>query len=281
MKYLVLGNKGQLGREFEDTFIQKGYDFSAYDIDKVDISNYKDIKSLIESVNPGIIINCAAYNQVDAAESDYYSAMKANYTGPLNLVNISTDRKIKLLHFSTDYVYDGGKSEPYNEDDEANPLSIYAKSKYMGERAVLENSDKSLVLRVSWVFGKGRQNFIYRLLQWAGKNPELKIVTDEISVPTWTGSIVEICMKSLEQGLSGLYCSPNSASASRYDWAVKAMKILGKDIKIIPCKSEIFDLPAKRPGYSVMTNQRISETLSIEIPEWHEVLNSFLQNEII
>jgi dTDP-4-dehydrorhamnose reductase len=276
-KYLILGSKGQLGKEFVRFFQKIEANYQAFDIDEIDISDKDKLYELCQSYKPDFIINCAAYNLVDNAESDPDSAYKSNTYGVQNLAEISSGTKSFLIHYGTDYVFDGKKETGlYTEEDMANPLSVYAKSKYEGELKVKENTDNYLILRLSWVFGDGQQNFIYKLLLWAEKNEYLKIAFDEVSVPTYTRSIVETTLKALNSGLKGLFHLTNSGYASRYEWAKYVLKKMNKKNILYPVSKEFFNLPAKRPGFSAMSNVLISKSLEIEIPSWEESVDDYL-----
>jgi len=277
MKYLVFGSKGQLGKEFVSYFHKNEANYKAFDIDEIDISERDKVNELCRIYKPDIILNCAAYNLVDNAEGNPEAAYKSNSKGVENLAEISKELNSFLIHFGTDYVFDGKKETGlYTEEDKANPLSTYAKSKYEGEQKVRENTDNYLILRLSWVFGDGQQNFIYKLLQWAEKNEYLKIAFDEVSVPTFTKSIVETTFRALKSGLKGLFHLTNSGYASRYEWAKYVLRKMNRKNILYPVSKDIFNLPAKRPGFSAMSNELISRSLEIEIPSWEEAVDDYL-----
>ena len=277
MKYLILGNKGQLGKEFEKYFIQNDIEYSGYDIDKINIANSDDIIQLVDYEKPSVIINCAAYNNVDAAENDKSTAIAVNKNGVENLAHAALKHSAFLVHYSSDYVFDGNKDTGlYIETDRTNPLSVYGESKLAGEKIALGLDNDSLVFRLSWVFGKGTQNFIYKLRQWAKSNDRLKIVYDEFSVPTYTKTVVELTMASLGKGLSGLFHLTNSGYCSRYEWAKLILNTLKKDIFIYPCPMSDFDLPARRPKFSSMDNSKISNELGIDIVRWETAVKDFI-----
>ncbi len=276
MKYLIIGNKGQLGKEFQKQFEQTGIKHSGFDIDKIDITNEKDVSNLISAEKPSVIINCAAYNQVDTAETEKDTAFDVNEKGVRNLCNAARQNSSFIIHYSTDYVFDGEKTNGlYTELDSTNPISIYGQSKLSGERIALDMYDASLVMRLSWVFGEGTQNFIYKLQQWAEKNEMLKIVYDEFSVPTYTATVVEVTLRALDKGLTGLFHLTNSGYCSRYEWAKYILRLLENDIFIYPCSIKDFALPAQRPKFSAMSNKKISSELDIEIIYWQEAVKSF------
>ena len=276
MKYLIIGSKGQLGSEFERKLTELEKDFVAVDIDAIDISEYHHVIDLFSSVKPGLVINCAAYNDVDGAESNIESAFKVNAEGTKYLAFASYKFHSFLIHFSSDYVFDGEKtSGMYIETDKTNPINQYGRSKLAGELNLVNEIEKYLLFRLSWVYGKGTQNFIYKLKQWAKDKDKLNISTDEISVPTYTKIIVDVVLKSINQGIEGLYHLTNSGFASRFDWAKSIRKLSGLNAELTPVQQDFFKLPAKRPKISAMSNEKLSSELNVTIPHWEESLKEF------
>jgi len=270
MRILISGAKGQLGREFVRKLEKEGRDFLALGRDKLDVSNLKQVLQVFEEYKPDIVINCSAYNLVDKAEEEKEIAFKTNAIGPRNLAFACEKYKAFLVHYSTDYVFDGKKEGLYTEEDKPAPLNEYGKSKYLGEILLKEETDKYLIFRVSWVYGEGKQSFIYKLMQWAETQEYLRIVCDEFSVPTSTRTIVEVTLKAINAGLTGLYHLVNSGYASRYEWAKEVLKIKGIKKFIYPAYQADFNLPAKRPRFSPMSNKKICKELEIEIKDWRE-----------
>ncbi|MGC8985023.1 MAG: SDR family oxidoreductase, partial [Thermosulfidibacteraceae bacterium] len=175
----------------------------------------------------------------------------------------------------TDYVFDGTKEGPYNEEDTLNPLNEYGKSKRLGEVLITQTIEDYLIFRTSWVYGEGKQNFLYKLQQWIKDREFIKVAVDEFSVPTSTKTIVRVTLKAIEKDISGLYHLVNSGYASRYEWAKTFFRVKGIKKLILPAYQSDFNLPAKRPKWSVMSNEKISKELNIEIPEWIEDLKYF------
>jgi dTDP-4-dehydrorhamnose reductase len=278
MKYLIAGRNGQLARAFIRRFEERVLDFSAPDKSQFDITDSASVSGVVDSYKPDVIINCAAYNLVDRAEQEREKAFAVNASGPAHLARAAAKRKAFLVHFSSDYVFDGQKENGlYTEDDAANPLNEYGRSKLTGESAVREEAGKSLVFRLSWVFGEGKQNFIHKLMEWAKNNEYLKIACDEFSVPTYTDTVADVTLKALEQEVTGLYHLTNSGFCSRYEWAQAVLRNLGINKFIRPVTSDIFNLPARRPKFSAMSNDKISRLLDIRIPSWEEGVRSFLR----
>ena len=285
MKYLIVGKDGQLGREFikwlsgglVKSLNREKVEWESVGSKECDITNLNQVLKVFESVKPDIVINCAAYNFVDKAEVDYINAFKVNAIGPKNLAFVCSKYNAFLVHYSTDYVFDGKKEGLYTEIDEPNPINQYGKSKLAGETFVKEEFEEYLIFRVSWVYGEGENNFIYKLLQWTKTQEYLKIACDEFSIPTSTRIIADITFKALNNGLKGLFHLTNSGYASRYGWAKEIVSVKKIDKFIYPVSKEIFNLPAKRPDFSAMSNSKISKALGVEISIWEWELRNFLR----
>lgn len=278
MKYLITGKNGQLAREFIRKFEEQSMDFIAPDETHLDITDYGKVAAVAAEYRPDVIINCAAYNLVDKAEGDNRLAFAVNAMGPKNLAQAATKQNALLVHFGSDYVFDGRKENGlYTENDAVNPLNEYGKSKLAGERHVLETHGRSLVLRLSWVFGSGKQNFLYKLGEWAKGKDYLKITCDEFSVPTYTATVVDVTLKALAQGMTGCYHLTNSGYCSRYEWAKLALDRMGLKKFIHPVCMDSFNLPAKRPQFSAMSNYGIGSLLNTTIPSWEEATELFLK----
>jgi dTDP-4-dehydrorhamnose reductase len=282
MKYLITGSSGQLAASFIKQLGSRSMEFQAPDESHCDITDRTSIREVIGSCHPRVIINCAAYNLVDKAEQDRDKAFQVNAVGPRLLAEESRKCGAFLVHFGSDYVFDGLKQDGlYREEDPVGPLSEYGRSKLAGEQAVREVlEDRSLVFRLSWVFGEGRQNFIAKLLEWSAAQEYLRIACDEFSVPTWTETVVDVTLNALEQGVSGLYHLTNSGHCSRYEWAKAILRKKGIDKFIRPVSMESFSLPAKRPMFSAMSNRTITDRLNISIPTWEDAVDRFLGQEI-
>jgi dTDP-4-dehydrorhamnose reductase len=279
MKYLIAGKNGQLARAFIRRFEEKSVDFLAPEKADLDVTDFSKVSGVCDSYRPDVIINCAAYNLVDKAEEEPDRAFAVNAQGPKLLAAAAQKHNAIMVHFGTDYVFDGAKrgSGLYTEADAPDPLSRYGESKLAGERFVLEESGRALVFRVSWVFGEGKQNFISKLMEWAKNNEVLRIADDEISVPTYTCTIAETVLRALDRGLYGLYHLTSSGSCSRYEWASLVLKSLGIKKIIKPVPMDTFKLPARRPGFSAMSNKAVSAALNTHIPGWDEEVELFLR----
>lgn len=275
---IIFGAYGQLGKAFQSALNQKNISFKAFGRE-IDITNIVILEQIFNEYKPEVIINCAAFNLVDEAEVNFHQAFKINAQGVSNLALCAKKFGAFLIHYSTDYVYDGQKQMFYNEQDSPNPLSIYGKSKLSGEYAIKEILENYLIFRTSWVYGNGKQNFIAKLIDWSKQSEYLKIAYDEFSVPTAAKTIAKISLLTLEKGLNGVYCLVNSGFCSRFEWANLINKKLKLNKFIYPVSKESFNLKAKRPFFSAMDNQLISSLLNIEIPYWQTALEEFFNNE--
>ncbi len=281
MKYLITGRNGQLATSFIRRFESRSLDFSAPDESQLDITDASKTDACVAAARPDVILNCAAYNLVDKAEQEPDRAFSVNEAGPRNLARAARKHHAILVHYSSDYVFDGRKETGlYGEGDATNPLNQYGRSKLAGEKAVREVlGDRSIVFRLSWVFGEGKQNFIAKLQEWSATQEYLRIACDEFSVPTWTETVVDVTLNALEQGVSGLYHLTNSGHCSRYEWAKAILRKKGIDKFIRPVSMDSFNLPAKRPKFSAMSNQTITDRLHIPLPTWEESVDRFLGQE--
>lgn len=277
MKFLITGAKGQLAKEFQKTLKVFKYPFTAYTKEELDITDISSITEKISDICPDVILNCASYNFVDQAEENPEDAFKVNAIGIRNLTHVTKDKNILIVHFSTDYVFDGTKNEFYIEDDKPNPINKYGLSKLSGEKYLIENTDNYLIFRVSWVFGEGPQNFLYKLYKWAKNNKILRIVCDQISIPTYTEDIVSVTLFAINKGLRGLYHLTNSGYASRYEVARYFVEKLSLDNIVLPVRSDHFESSAKRPYFSAMSNERISNLLNVTIPDWRLGIDRYIE----
>lgn len=280
-RYLITGSGGQLADTFTRRLKAQKLDVVAKTIDELDITRRESLDAAVDEARPDVILNCAAYNFVDQAESEPKEAYAVNVTAVQDLAGICKERGLFLVHYGTDYVFDGTKSAPYTEMDRPNPLNVYGRTKLEGERAVIASKLQDfLVLRLSWVFGPGKMNFLYKLEQWAENSDSLKIAVDEISVPTYTEDVVDVTLAAMEKGLTGLYHAVNTGSCSRYKLAEHYFGLKGIERELIPASASVFASKAKRPLYSALSNGLISKELGIKIPTWEDALERYVKNEL-
>ena len=281
MRYLITGKNGQLAQAFIKRLEVQSHDVIAPEKSAADITNIDAMRQQVNLSRPHVIINCAAYNAVDTAEKDKEKAFHVNSEGPRVLAELARETGASIVHFGSDYVFDGTKETGlYVEQDSTNPLNEYGKSKLAGEINVRNANDRHLVLRLSWVFGEGKQNFIHKLLEWSSKNEYLKISCDEFSVPTYTETVVDVTLEALRRELTGVFHLTNSGYCSRYEWASFILWEKGINKFIRPVHMDAFPQPAKRPAFSAMDNGSLRRLLGITIPDWRDDVRKFLRSGV-
>ncbi|MEI8203269.1 MAG: dTDP-4-dehydrorhamnose reductase [Bacteroidota bacterium] len=280
---LVCGSNGQLGSELkqlEDQFPQ--YDFIFTDVDELDITERESLFTNLEVIKPDIIINCAAYTAVDKAETDIENAFLINADAPFFLAEYANHNHALLVHISTDYVFDGLKTSPYNETDAVNPQTEYGKSKLQGDEFIMDviNPD-GVIIRTSWLYSSTGNNFVKTILRIAKEKDEIKVVDDQIGCPTWAADLALAVMKIIEQRekISGthLYLYSNEGICSWFEFAKKIVEYANIDCKVIPIPTKDYPLPAPRPAYSVMSKDKIIKNFGLKIPHWEDSLKQMLQ----
>jgi len=279
MKYLLTGCDGQLGYAFRKIFEEKG-DIKLYPLNReeLDITDLAKDRKITAEINPDVIINCAAYNAVDKAEEDRDATYMANGIGPRNLAIICNELDIPLVHYSTDYVFDGEKGSSYTIADTPNPINEYGKSKLLGERFVQRLCSKYLLIRTSWVFGPGGRpgsDFVDKVLEWAKNNDRMKIVDDQISSPTYTFDLAGATLKLLGAKAWGLYHITGGGTCSRYEWAKYILEAIKWEGTIERAKNGDFDTAAQRPAMSGMDNFPMHNMFSRSL-SWQESTSKFL-----
>ena len=275
---LITGANGQLGYDFQRLFDSLEVKYIATDVVDFDITNEKSIDDFfLKHNNISLIINCAAYNDVDKAETDSDFCMLLNSRAPFNLAKKAKEIGATFVTYSTDFVFDGDIRDPYTEEDIPNPPSVYAKSKRMGEEAVLAEYDKSFVIRTSWVFGIANNNFNKQVINWSKTRDELNIVDDQISVPTYSKDLAYFSWKLIETKKYGIYHMSNSGICSKYDQAKYVLDKIGWTGKLGTSKTEDFNLPAKRSKFSKLDSTKLENIVGEKIPSWQDAIDRFLE----
>ena len=277
MKILLTGSNGQLGHDFKKIFDKKNIEYIATDYKELDITSDEDLNKFFQK-NEGIthVINCAAYNDVDKAETDK-KVWLLNAEAPKKLAEFSKKIGAIFVTYTTDFVFDGEKNSPYMEDDKTNGISEYGKSKAQGEKDVLEAYDKSFVIRTSWVFGIANNNFNKQVINWSKSRNELNIVDDQVSVPTYSMDLAEFSWKLIQTEKFGLYNITNDGVASKYDQAKYVLEKIGWKGTLGRAKTADFNLPAKRPAYSKLDSSKVEKLLGEKIPTWQSGIDRFLE----
>ena len=280
---LLLGKNGQLGWELERSLQLLG-NITALDYPQIDLADSRSIRNVIRDCDPQIIFNATAYTAVDSAESQMHLAEAINGIGPGILAEEARRIGALLFHYSTDYVFDGTSRAPYKESDDPNPLNVYGLTKLHGEQSVQQAGGLYFIFRTSWVYSLRRDNFVTKVMGWANKHNDLKIVDDQISSPTWARMLAEFSAQVIAQGREkpleflgdkvGLYHLSGAGYCSRYQWVEEMMRQTGKlgQVNLKPAKSDDFPNPAKRPQFSVLDCSLIQETFHFAIPDWRSSL---------
>ena len=277
---LVTGSNGQLGSEIKVLSSNSDDTLFFTDADELDITDKKAIESFIETNQIDVIINCAAYTAVDKAEEDEELADKVNHLAVKYLAEVSKDKGIKLIHVSTDYVFDGKNYKPYVEDDATNPPSVYGKTKLDGEKALLVVAPKnSIIIRTSWVYSSFGANFVKTMLKFGKEREELRIIYDQVGTPTYARDLAKAILDILPQLDSEkpeIYHYSNEGVLSWYDFAKEIMKMAKIECDVVPIETHEYPLPAPRPHYSLLNKRKIKKTFNITIPFWKDSLSECL-----
>ncbi len=278
---LVTGSSGQLGSEIQELSNNYEYKFYFTDKDDLDITNADEIKLFVESNNINIIINCAAYTAVDSAESDQEQANLANCLAVKYLAKISKKKNIKLIHISTDYVYDGKNYRPYKEEDITNPNNVYGLTKLDGENEMLKiNPYNSIIIRTSWVYSSFGNNFVKTMLRLGKEKDKLGVIYDQIGTPTYAADLAKTILDILPKinhKEVGVYNYSNEGVISWYDFAKEIMRMAKIDCKINPIETSQYPTPATRPYYSLLNKLKIKNNFDVEIPYWKDSLERCLK----
>ncbi|RME14532.1 MAG: dTDP-4-dehydrorhamnose reductase [Bdellovibrio sp.] len=279
-KILILGSSGQVGYYLTEILGSEAIPLSR---DEAPLNNIEQLQKILSSYTPKAIINAAAYTLVDQAENEKEKAFMINATAPGILAQYCKTNDIPFVHFSTDYVFDGKKKQPYHEEDTPHPLNTYGKSKLAGEKEVLEKGNKYLIFRTSWVYSLRRKNFLKTILQKVWKKEPLKIVNDQIGTPNWAFDIANISIQCLNQALQfnkfpkGIYHLSSQGETSWFGFTEKILSLLHQEnYPLYPISTQELAPKVQRPFYSVLGTQLIQKTFQIELPSWQESLKKAL-----
>lgn len=275
---LVTGKDGQLGFELlqlQEQFSNQ-FDFLFTSRNDLDLTNDNAIKNFIEFHQPQFLINCAAYTAVDKAETEQDIAYAINATAPAIMAKVCSKIGCKLVHISTDYVFDGERKEPYLPTDAINPLNVYGASKAAGERLVAENSNDAVIIRTSWVYSSHGKNFVKTMLKLMSEREEINVVADQIGCPTYAADLAEAIMQSICSNnpttATKIYHYSNTGNISWHQFAEAIKEIGNKNCKVNPIPSAAYPTPAKRSNYSVMNTNDIVADFGVEIKDWKKSL---------
>jgi dTDP-4-dehydrorhamnose reductase len=283
-RILITGAKGQLGNELKVTSKNfYGYEYIFTDIDTLDLTNKEQVSEFIKLSRPDWIVNCAAYNLVDKAESETDMAMLINGTAVNNITEVIKGSECKFIHISSDYVYDGSSNVPYSEYIPANPMSAYGRSKLAGEKYALQHQG-SMIIRTSWLYSSFGNNFVKTILKHAAVKDSLNVVFDQTGTPTYAADLAEAIMHIISGVIrnqiamnSGIYNYSNEGVCSWYDFAAEIVRLAGINCDVKPILTKDYRQEAKRPVYSVMDKTKIKENYGLAIPHWSTSLQKCMK----
>ena len=280
MNILVTGSNGQLGSEIKELVANyKDFSFFFKDLPELDICNSDQLDVFFTENKINTVINCAAYTAVDKAEEESIIATKVNYEGVLNLVNAVAKVDGKLIHISTDYVFDGNSFLPFNEFDEVNPIGVYGNTKRSGELAVINSDIDAVVIRTSWLYSAYGSNFVKTMLKLGNERDELGVIYDQVGTPTNACDLAKTCLDILSynketnmNSKGSLYHFSNEGVASWYDFSIAIMTLGKVNCHVKPIETKDYPTPAKRPHFSVLNKSKIKNDFEIDIPYWRDSL---------
>lgn len=276
-KILITGANGQLGRELNKQLSQKGSELILTDVEQLDITDSKSVYKMINESRPEIIINCAAFTQVDACEEKKDLTFKINTIGAKNLAQASYNIGAEIVQISTDYVFDGEGSDMITEFDKPNPQSVYGNTKLLAEKEVENLNPKHYILRTAWLYGDGK-NFVKTMLSLGEKNSVVNVVNDQRGTPTSTVDLSRTIIELLDEKNYGLFHCTCKGEATWYEFTKEIFKLKGINTKIVPCTTEEFPRKAKRPKYSVLRNYMLEMTTGDKTREWKEALKEYIDS---
>lgn len=280
MKILVTGANGQLGNELR---LQLDKEFAGSvlytDVDTLDLTDAKSVEAYVANHEISHIINCASYTAVDRAEEEKMQCAQINTDAVKNLAIAADAAGARIIHFSTDYVFDGTNHKPYKESDKVNPISQYGTTKRKGETALLALSPDAIIIRTAWLYSSFGHNFVKTMLSKADKNDRIRVVCDQIGTPTYARDLATATIKVLrsQQWVPGIYHFTNEGAASWYDFAMAIFRIAGKKVDVSPISTADYPTLASRPSYSILDRSLIKATYGVEIPHWETSLADCLK----
>lgn len=281
MKILITGAYGQLGSELKERIGNyPGWTFLFTDVDTLDITNEAAVQEYFQENQPAFVVNCAAYTAVDKAESDREVARRINAVAPGILAKAARKSSAKIIHVSTDYVFNGRAFQPYTENDSVEPTGVYGETKLEGELQCLKENSDSIIIRTSWLYSSFGNNFVKTMMRLGAERDSLNVIFDQVGTPTYAGdlantilSVLEIAENEPDKFEPGIYHFSNEGVASWYDFAKAIFEITEISCTVNPILTKDYPTPAKRPHYSVLNKSKIKDTFDIKIPYWRDSLH--------
>lgn len=277
MKVLVTGVKGQLGHDVVNELKKRGHEYIGVDRKAMDVTDPVSVEKVLTESKADAVVHCAAYTAVDAAEDNVEVCRKVNAYGTENIAKVCGKLGQKMIYLSTDYVFDGEGTRPWEPDDERNPLNVYGQTKYEGELAVEKYVEKYFIVRIAWVFGINGKNFIKTMLNLSKKTNRITVVNDQIGSPTYTYDLARLLVDMAETEQYGRYHATNEGVCSWYEFACEIFRQAGIEMEVVPVTSEEYQAKAKRPGNSRMDKSKLTEKGFTPLPTWQDALSRYLK----
>lgn len=277
MKVLVTGVKGQLGYDVVNELKRRDIEAIGVDIEEMDITDAECVHKVITDAAPDAVIHCAAYTAVDAAEDNVEICRKVNADGTSNIANVCKELDIKMVYISTDYVFDGKGTKPWEPDDERHPLNVYGQTKYEGELAVQETLKKFFIVRIEWVFGMNGKNFIKTMLKQAENHDRLTVVNDQFGSPTYTYDLARLLVDMILTEKYGIYHATNEGICTWYEFACEIFKQAGIPVEVVPVTAAEYQAKACRPENSRMSKEKLTQNGFDRLPTWQDALKRYLE----
>lgn len=277
MKVLVTGVKGQLGYDVMAELAKRNIEAIGVDIDEMDITDKISVEKVIGEAAPDVVVHCAAYTAVDAAEDNEALCRRVNADGTRNIAEVCKKLDCKMVYISTDYVFDGQGTRPWEPDDERHPLNVYGQTKYEGELAVQENLSKYFIVRIAWVFGKNGKNFVKTMLKLAETHDKLTVVNDQFGSPTYTYDLARLLVDMIQTDKYGIYHATNEGICTWYEFACEIFGQAGVKIEVAPVPASEYPTKAKRPENSRLDKSKLTENGFERLPSWQDALGRYLK----
>jgi dTDP-4-dehydrorhamnose reductase len=277
MKVLVTGVKGQLGYDVMAELARRNIEAIGVDIDEMDITDKISVEKVIGEAAPDVVVHCAAYTAVDAAEDNEALCRRVNADGTRNIAEVCKKLDCKMVYISTDYVFDGQGTRPWEPDDERHPLNVYGQTKYEGELAVQENLSRYFIVRIAWVFGKNGKNFVKTMLKLAETHDKLTVVNDQFGSPTYTYDLARLLVDMIQTDKYGIYHATNEGICTWYEFACEIFRQAGVKIEVTPVPASEYPAKAKRPENSRLDKSKLTENGFERLPSWQDALGRYLK----
>ena len=274
MRILVVGSRGMLGGALLAAGAAAGHDMVGRDVESIDITDAAGTHDAVAADAPQVVVNCAAYTDVDGAEEHEATALAVNGTGAGNLAGACAAAGARVIHLSTDYVFPGDGTEPYLESDATGPRSAYGRTKLAGELAVADAAPDHAIVRTAWLYGAGGKNFVQTMLDLGAQRDVVRVVDDQRGCPTWTGHLVPALLELAASPASGIFHAAGGGSCAWFDLAREALAAVGSPCRVEPTTTDEFPRPAPRPAFSVLATARGAD--AVHLPPWQDGLAGFL-----